>query len=50
MTWLQEMEYIKVDQANIKAQYEQVGNLVPCQQAFSVNRIAVFMIRIQCVS
>jgi len=28
MTWLQEMDYIKVDQANIKAHYEQVGVLV----------------------
>ncbi len=33
MTWLQEIEYIKVDQANIKAQYEQVGVLVPCQKS-----------------
>lgn len=33
MTWLQEVEYIKEDQNNIKAQYEQVGVLVHCQKA-----------------
>jgi len=33
MTWLQEVEYIKQDQANIKAQYEQVRVLVSCQKA-----------------
>ncbi len=33
MTCLQEIEYIKEDQNNIKAQYEQVGVLVHCQKA-----------------
>ncbi len=33
MTRLQEIEYIKEDQNNIKAQYEQVGVLVQCQKA-----------------
>ncbi len=32
VTWLQEVEFIKQDQANIKAQYEQVGVLVPCEK------------------
>ncbi len=33
MTWLQEVECIKQEQANIRAQYEQVGVLVHCQKA-----------------
>ena len=32
MTWVQEVEFIKQDQANIKAQYEQAGVLVPCEK------------------